>query len=112
MTSINRIELSTCNLYNLTPKDWANEWAMEAHERRINPMPSYEIYPDQMTPMVRNRAGGKREIALTRWGLPSALPSRLYPRPACFLGIVDNATPLQPELVAPQCGDRAGLCGA
>ena len=61
-----------CNLYGLTPKDWANRWAMEAEERRVNPMPSYEIYPDQMAPIIRNRADCKREFVNTRWGLPSS----------------------------------------
>ena len=60
-----------CNLYNLTPKDWANKWAQDA-EGMVNLMPSYEVYPDQMAPIIRNTAAGKRQFVNTRWGLPSS----------------------------------------
>jgi putative SOS response-associated peptidase YedK len=60
-----------CNLYNLTPKDWANKWAQDA-EGMVNIMPSYEVYPDQMAPIIRNTATGRRQFIATRWGLPSS----------------------------------------
>ena len=59
-----------CNLYRMMPKDWANKWAEEA-ESRINMMPAYQINPDQMAPVIRNMASGKRELVNMRWGLPS-----------------------------------------
>jgi putative SOS response-associated peptidase YedK len=60
-----------CNLYRMTPKDWANKWAQDA-ESFINLMPSYEVYPDQMAPIIRNTADGKRQLVNVRWGLPSS----------------------------------------
>lgn len=60
-----------CNLYRMTPKDWANKWAEDA-ESFLNLMPAYQLNPDQMAPVIRNTASGRRHLANTRWGLPSS----------------------------------------
>lgn len=60
-----------CNLYRFNPKDWPNRWVQDA-ENLVNLMPSYEVYPDQTAPVLRNTAGGKRQFANVRWGLPSS----------------------------------------
>lgn len=58
-----------CNLYHLTPKDWQNKWAEEAHSR-INIRDSYDVYPDLEGPIIRNN-NGSRELVHVRWGLPT-----------------------------------------
>ncbi|MBB1251659.1 SOS response-associated peptidase family protein [Rhizobium sp. G21] len=60
-----------CNLYRFNPKDWPNRWLQDA-ENLVNLMPSYEVYPDQTAPVLRNTADGKRQFANVRWGLPSS----------------------------------------
>lgn len=60
-----------CNLYRFHPKDWPNRWVQDA-ENLVNLMPSYEVYPDQTAPVLRNTADGKRQFANVRWGLPSS----------------------------------------
>ena len=60
-----------CNLYRMVPKDWANKWAQDA-ESFLNLMPAYQLNPDQMAPIIRNTAGGRRQLINTRWGLPSS----------------------------------------
>ncbi|SMD13056.1 Putative SOS response-associated peptidase YedK [Rhizobium sp. RU36D] len=60
-----------CNLYRFNPKDWPNRWVQDA-ENMVNLMPSYEIYPDQIAPILRNTANGKRQFTNVRWGLPSS----------------------------------------
>jgi hypothetical protein len=34
-------------------------------------MPAYQMNPDQMGPIVRNTADGKKQLVHARWGLPS-----------------------------------------
>lgn len=60
-----------CNLYRFNTKDWPNRWVQGA-ENLVNLMPSYEVYPDQTAPVLRNTADGKRQFANVRWGLPSS----------------------------------------
>lgn len=60
-----------CNLYRFNPKDWPNRWVQDA-ENLVNLMPSYEVYPDQTAPVLRNTPDGKRQFANVRWGLPSS----------------------------------------
>ncbi|WP_137157438.1 SOS response-associated peptidase [Rhizobium sp. FKL33] len=58
-------------MYRFNPKDWPNRWVQDA-ENLVNLMPSYEVYPDQTAPVLRNTADGKRQLANVRWGLPSS----------------------------------------
>ncbi len=46
------------------------KWAQDA-ESLINLMPAYQMNPDQMGPIVRNTADGKKQLVHARWGLPS-----------------------------------------
>lgn len=59
-----------CNLYRMEDKDWVNKWAQDA-ESMINLMPAYQMNPDQMGPIIRNTADGKKQLVHARWGLPS-----------------------------------------
>ena len=59
-----------CNLYRMEDKDWVNKWAQDA-ESMINLMPAYQMNPDQMGPIIRNIADGKKQLVHARWGLPS-----------------------------------------
>ncbi|MBY3081077.1 SOS response-associated peptidase [Rhizobium laguerreae] len=59
-----------CNLYRMEDKDWVAKWAQDA-ESLINLMPAYQMNPDQMGPIVRNTADGKKQLVHARWGLPS-----------------------------------------
>lgn len=62
-----------CNLYNVT----TNQEAIIAITRAMvgstlgNLEPSFDVYPDQLAPIVRNTPAG-RELARVRWGLPSS----------------------------------------
>ncbi|NKM26951.1 SOS response-associated peptidase family protein [Rhizobium laguerreae] len=59
-----------CNLYRMEDKDWVAKWAQDA-ESLINLMPVYQMNPNQMGPIVRNTADGKKQLVHARWGLPS-----------------------------------------
>ncbi|MBO9124939.1 MULTISPECIES: SOS response-associated peptidase [unclassified Rhizobium] len=59
-----------CNLYRMEDKDWVSKWAQDV-ESLINIMPSYQMNPDQMGPIVRNTADGRTQLVHARWGLPS-----------------------------------------
>ena len=59
-----------CNLYRMEDKDWVAKWAQDA-ESLINLMPAYQMNPDQLGPIVRNTADGRKQLAHARWGLPS-----------------------------------------
>ncbi|TCR80779.1 SOS response-associated peptidase [Rhizobium sp. BK376] len=61
-----------CNLYRMEDKDWVAKWAQDA-ESFINLMPAYQMNPDQMGPIVRNTADGKKQLVHARWGLPSPI---------------------------------------
>jgi putative SOS response-associated peptidase YedK len=60
-----------CNLYSLTKGQAAiRDWFRARHDRTGN-LPLFPgIFPDQMVPIVRNRAGGERELVMARWGMP------------------------------------------
>lgn len=61
-----------CNLYSLTKGQAAIvslTRAMRDNTGNLPPLPG--IYPDYNAPIVRN-AGGERELALARWGMPSS----------------------------------------
>jgi putative SOS response-associated peptidase YedK len=53
-------------------KDWDSKWAEDA-ESLINLMPSYQMNPDQMGPIVRNTPDGRKQLVHPRWGLPSPM---------------------------------------
>ncbi|MBY5356708.1 SOS response-associated peptidase [Rhizobium leguminosarum] len=59
-----------CNLYRMEDRDWVAKLAQDA-ESLINLMPAYQMNPDQMGPIVRNTADGKKQLVHARWGLPS-----------------------------------------
>ncbi|MGZ2385295.1 putative SOS response-associated peptidase YedK [Rhizobium brockwellii] len=59
-----------CNLYRMEFKDWVLKWPQDA-ESLINLMPAYQMNPDQMAPIFRNTADGKKQLVHARWGLPS-----------------------------------------
>ncbi|MBB2749753.1 UNVERIFIED_ORG: putative SOS response-associated peptidase YedK [Rhizobium aethiopicum] len=59
-----------CNLYRMEDKDWVGKWAQDV-ESLINLMPAYQMNPDQMGPVVRNTADGRKQLVHARWGLPS-----------------------------------------
>ncbi|WP_184395315.1 SOS response-associated peptidase family protein [Rhizobium sp. BK650] len=59
-----------CNLYRMDARDWINKWAQDA-ESLANLMPAYQMNPDQMGPIVRNTADGRRQLVHARWGVPS-----------------------------------------
>ncbi|MDP9790768.1 putative SOS response-associated peptidase YedK [Agrobacterium tumefaciens] len=48
----------------------ASKRAQDA-ESLINLMPAYQMNPDQMGPIVRNTADGKKQLVHARWDLPS-----------------------------------------
>lgn len=61
-----------CNPYNIT----TNQEAIRAFTRAMvdnfgNLEPSFDVYPDQMAPIVRN-APADRKLTKLRWGLPSS----------------------------------------
>lgn len=60
-----------CNLYRMEDRDWVTKWAQDA-ESLVNLMPAYQIYKNQIGPVVRNTADGRKQIAHVRWGLPSS----------------------------------------
>ena len=59
-----------CNLYRMEDKDWVSTWAKDV-ESLINLMPAYQVHPDQMGPIIRNAADGRKQLVNARWGLPS-----------------------------------------
>lgn len=59
-----------CNLYRMEDKDWVSKWAQDV-ESLINLMPAYQVNPDQMAPIIRNTANGRKQLVNARWGLPS-----------------------------------------
>ena len=60
-----------CNLYSLTKGQAAiRDWFRASNDRTGN-LPLFPgIFPDQMAPIVRNGADGKRELVMARWGMP------------------------------------------
>jgi putative SOS response-associated peptidase YedK len=59
-----------CNLYRMEDKDWVAKWAQDA-ESLINLMPAYQMNPNETGPIVRNTAGGRKQLVHARWGLPA-----------------------------------------
>ena len=60
-----------CNLYS-EPKGQAavRDWFRVAHDGTCN-LPAFPgIFPDQLTPIVRNSTDGGRELVMARWGMP------------------------------------------
>lgn len=62
-----------CNLYSQTKGQQATrEFTRAMRDRTGNLPPMPGVYPDYRAPIVRNTSEG-RELALTRWGMPSPL---------------------------------------
>ena len=62
-----------CNLYSMTKGQAEVAWlarAMSDLAGNLPPLPG--IFPDYPAPIVRHGAGGGRELALARWGMPSS----------------------------------------
>ena len=69
-----------CNLYNVTTAQQAMiEWTRALRDRSGNLEPSFDVYPNQLGPVVRNAAGGERELVRLQWGLPTP-PERVKVR--------------------------------
>jgi len=61
-----------CNLYNLTTTQQAVlEWTRAMRDLAGNFEPSFDIYPNQPGPVVRNAPDGERALARLLWGLPT-----------------------------------------
>src|SRR5579875_867982 len=61
-----------CNLYSLTKGQQAIRELTDAMldlTGNLAAMPG--VFPDYRAPIVRNGAGGQRELTLARWGMPS-----------------------------------------
>lgn len=66
-----------CNLYNVS----TNQEAIRAFTRAMvdsigNLEPSFDVYPDQMAPIVRNTPVGS-ELARVRWGAAEFRPGTI-----------------------------------
>ena len=59
-----------CNLYRMEDKDWVNKWAQDV-ESLINLMPAYQINPNEWGSIIRNSAGGRKQLVNARWGFPA-----------------------------------------
>jgi putative SOS response-associated peptidase YedK len=60
-----------CNLYSETKGQAAIRALFRAGHDRTGNLPAFPgIFPDQMAPIVRNGAGGERELVMARWGMP------------------------------------------
>jgi putative SOS response-associated peptidase YedK len=46
-------------------KDWVSKWAVDA-ESMINLMPTYQMNPDQMGPIIRNTVDGRKQLVHAR----------------------------------------------
>ncbi len=61
-----------CNLYNVTTTQRAViEWVRAMRDLSGNWEPSFDIYPNQPGPVVRNAPDGQRELARLLWDLPT-----------------------------------------
>lgn len=54
-----------CNLYRMEDKDWVNKWAQDV-ESLINLMPAYQINPNEWGSIIRNSAGGRKQLVNAR----------------------------------------------
>ncbi|RYG87420.1 MAG: SOS response-associated peptidase, partial [Alphaproteobacteria bacterium] len=62
-----------CNLFSISKHQQAiiqMADAMTPEVGNLPPMPG--IFPDYPAPIIRNSAGGLRELAMARWGMPSS----------------------------------------
>ncbi|MDW6026403.1 SOS response-associated peptidase [Mesorhizobium sp. BAC0120] len=61
-----------CNLYNVTTTQRAIiEWTRAMRDRSGNFEPSFDVYPNQPGPVVRNAPDGERELVRLLWGMPT-----------------------------------------
>lgn len=69
-----------CNLYNLTTSQRAIlEWTRAMRDRAGNLEPSFDVYPNQLGPVVRKAEDGERELVRLLWGVPTP-PERVKGR--------------------------------
>lgn len=62
-----------CNLYGLTKGQAAiNALVRDMMDLTGNLPPMPGIFPDYPAPVIRNAAGGGREMVMVRWGMPSS----------------------------------------
>ncbi|WP_299813360.1 SOS response-associated peptidase family protein [Tardiphaga sp.] len=60
-----------CNLYSMTKNQAAIQNLVRVDKDSAGNLPSMPgTFPDKMAPVVRNGAGGGRELAMLRWGMP------------------------------------------
>ena len=60
-----------CNLYSETKGQAAIRALFRTVHDRTGNLPAFPgIFPDQPAPIVRNSAGGERELVMARWGMP------------------------------------------
>jgi putative SOS response-associated peptidase YedK len=60
-----------CNLYSETKGQAAIRGLFCTANDRTGNLPAFPgIFPDQLAPIVRKRAGGERELVMARWGMP------------------------------------------
>jgi putative SOS response-associated peptidase YedK len=63
-----------CNLYSVTTNQEAIRRLFAVANDRAGNLPALSaVFPDQFAPIVRNAAGGGRELVLARWGVPGPL---------------------------------------
>ena len=63
-----------CNLYSETKGQAAIRALFGAAHDRTGNLPAFPgIFPDQLAPIVRNSADGKRELVMARWNMPGPL---------------------------------------
>ena len=61
-----------CNLYSLTKGQAAIIAFTRALKDSTGNMPIFPgVFPDYMAPVVANKPGGIRELAMLRWGMPN-----------------------------------------
>lgn len=61
-----------CNLYNLTTSQQAIlQWTRTLRDLAGNLEASFDVYPNNMAPVVRKGVDGERELARLTWGMPT-----------------------------------------
>lgn len=59
-----------CNLYRVKTNQESIRDIVGIMQERLNLEPDVEVYPDRLTPVVRNSESGRELVGLT-WGMPS-----------------------------------------
>ena len=61
-----------CNLYRQRSGPQAIIDIAKAMRSTVGNLAPGDVYPDYAAPIVRTAADGMRELALSRWGMPSS----------------------------------------